>query len=172
MKEDFERMEQYDLFINRGYFELAEKRYSKLIGVFLIRFSELENSLNIAISEMINSRGNELGYIIIERLTLNNKIELWYKLTSFLINHVPEYKGHKKQLKNLKDKIESLNNFRNIIVHANWLSINKKNFVRSKIITDNEEGYIKFKKVKVNSEIIKSKIKEVGILIKRLEAME
>ena len=61
-----------------------------------------------------------------------------------------------------------LNLFRNNIVHANWQSLTKDGFVRVKIVVDNQEGYVKFKKVEITLKILLQKIKEVDDLVDKI----
>ena len=49
-KKSLEQFDDYDC----NYIEKYKETYSKLIGLFIIRFSELEDALNIAISEYQN----------------------------------------------------------------------------------------------------------------------
>ena len=54
-------------------------------------------------------------------------------------------------------------------MHANWQSLSDKGFVRTKIIVDNQDGYVKFKKTKITPKIIREKIKEIDELIQEID---
>lgn len=165
-KNDYEELEQYDI-AGVEYLEKVVDKYSSLIGLFLINFSILENDLNLAIADFINERGHEPGFVIIEKITTGNKIDLFYKLYVRLGSF--KDKKSRKILDKIKDQLESLNAFRNNIVHANWQSLTEDGFVRTKIVVDNQEGYVRFKKVQITPRIIKEKIKELDKLITKID---
>src|SRR5258708_10957344 len=82
-----EMLEQHD-YSTDDYIYEVENKYSPLVGMFLIRFSTLEHSLNIAIAEIVHSGTHELGMVVVENLTTRNKIELYYKLYIRLVTVV------------------------------------------------------------------------------------
>src|SRR3990172_10649415 len=127
MKHKISIMQQYD-FIGNDNIERLQKKYYSQIGKFITSFSALEHSLNIATSQIINDRSHEVGYTIIESLTFYNKIQLFHKMYSGLEAHTN--KRNKKMLNSIKEKLKGINTFRNNIVHANWLTITKSNYVR------------------------------------------
>lgn len=139
---NYEELEQYD-YPDGEYLEKVVDKYSPLIGSFLVNFSILEQELNLAIAESISDRCHETGFVIIEKLTTSNKIELFYKMYVRLESLLD--KKNKKMLDKIREQLEALNLFRNNIVHANWQSLTKDGFVRTKIVVDNQEGYVKFK---------------------------
>lgn len=153
-----ETLDQYDLIVNDDL-AAVKKKYSELIGRFLICFSSLEHDLNISIAEIIHDRTHETGYVVIEGMTFNNKIQLFYKLYSRLESATEKRFAHK--LKYIKQSLSSINSFRNNIAHANWLSVSPAGFVRIKIIVDSEDGYVAFKKAKILPGMIREKIKEI-----------
>jgi hypothetical protein len=75
MKVKSESLEQYD-FASGDYIDKVARRYEARIGRFLIRFSELEHTLDIAIAEWLSDRSHQLGYMVLEGYSLNNKIQL------------------------------------------------------------------------------------------------
>ena len=165
-KEDYEELEQYD-YSDGEYVEKVLSKYSPLIGLFLINFSALEQDLNLAIADFIHDDSNELGFVIIEKLSMSNKIELFYKMYIRLESF--KEKKNKKTLENIRLQFENLNLFRNNLVHANWQSLTKDGFVRTKIVVDNQEGYVKFKKVSITTDIIRQKLKGIDKLIEQLD---
>lgn len=166
----FVRLDQYDYF-DEEYIESVKEEYACYIGLFLINFSSLEHDLNVRIAEIVNERSHDLGYYVIEKLTLKNKIDLFCKLrhrkyTSTFGDNL------KNKLKLIENKLNEINSFRNIIVHANWPSLTKDKYVRSKIMVDNEEAEIKFKTVKFTPLLIKQKIKEMHSVQNEIEKFE
>jgi hypothetical protein len=111
MEDEYEDLEQCDSF-DSEYIEEVQDKFSPLLGLFLIRFSFLEHELNIAIAEFFYDDIYEPGYIITERLTTDNKIDLFYKLYFGLAS----FKGErsKKALNQIREKLKKLNTFRNI----------------------------------------------------------
>ncbi len=74
-------------------------------------------------------------------------------------------KKNKEVLNKIRDQLQELNSFRNNLVHANWQSLAKDGYVRTKIIVDNQEGFVKFRRVQITPKIIKQRIKEIEKLI-------
>lgn len=162
MKCNYEILGQYD-FYDDEHLEKVIKKYSSLIGLFVIKYSSLEHEIDIAIAEFLGDDYHETGYVIIEKLTIGNKIDLFYKMHSRLESF--KEKKNKKQLDNIKSRLLSSNSFRNNVAHANWESLTKDGFVRVKIIVDNEEGYVKLKKVQITPKILRDNIKEIDRLV-------
>ena len=161
-----EELEQID-YLDNDYLEKVMGTYSRLIGLFLIKFSCLEHAVNVAIADIIHDDAHDTGYIIIERLTVGNKIDLFYRL---YLQLAALTKGPwKERLSMIKKQLEEMNSFRNNIVHANWQSLDRDRFVRTKITTDPDEGRVKFRKIKMDTELIKSKIRKMDTLINRIE---
>lgn len=160
--ENYDELEQY-AYPDSEYIEKAADKYSSPIGSFLINFSILEHELNIAIAEFIHDDAHETGFVILEKLTTSNKIDLFYKMYVRLESF--KEKKNKDVLNKIREQLESLNTFRNNIVHANWQSLTKNGFVWTKIVVDNQEGYVKFRKVQITPKIIRQKIKEIDKLI-------
>jgi len=155
---DYEELDQYD-FTDGEHLEKVADKYASPIGLFLINFSVLEQELNLAIADFISDRAHEMGYVVIEKLTTSNKIDLFYKMYVRLESF--KNKKNKEVLNKISEQLESLNTFRNNIVHANWQSLEKSGFVRTKIVVDNQEGFVKFRKVRITPKIIKQKMGEI-----------
>jgi hypothetical protein len=163
---NYDGLDQYD-FSDGKYLEKVASKYFPLIGEFLIGFSILEQDLNIAIADSLYDGYHETGFVIIEKLTTSNKIDLFYKMYVRLESF--NNKKHKAILVEIKRQLVELNSFRNSIVHANWQSLTKKGFVRTKILVDNEEGFVKFKKIEIKPRIIRQKINEVDKLLEQID---
>jgi hypothetical protein len=164
-QDNYDKLDQYD-FSDGEYLEKAANKYFPLIGEFLISFSILEQELNIAIADFLHDDCHETGFVIIEKLTTSNKIDLFYKMHVRLESF--NNKKHKTILDKLRNKLNNLNSFRNNIVHANWQSLSKDGYVRAKIVVDTNEGFVKFKKVLMTSKIIHQKIKEINRLSEKI----
>lgn len=160
--ENYEELEQY-AYPDGEHLEKAAEKYSSPIGLFLINFSILEHELNIAIAEFLHDDAHETGFVIIEKLTTANKIDLFYKMYVRLESF--KEKKNKEVLNKIREQLESLNTFRNNIVHANWQSLAKDGTVWTKIVVDSQDGFVKFRKVQITPKNIRQKIKEIEKLI-------
>lgn len=161
----YDELGQYD-FLDEEYLDEVIDKYSPLVGQFLINFSCLEHELNLAIADIFADDYHETGYVIIEKLTTRNKIELFHKM--YIRLESVKDKSSKDVLNKIKGQLESINTFRNSIVHANWQSLSKDGLVRTKIMVDNQEGYVKFKNIKITLKIIQKKIKDIDKLIEKI----
>lgn len=157
----YDELEQYD-FSDGEYLEKVVNKYFPLVGEFLINFNILEQELNLAIADFFHDDCHETGFVIIERMMVSSKIDLFYKIYTRLESF--NNKKHKKTLDKILNQLNELNSFRNSIVHANWQSLNKEGYVRVKIVVDMDEGFVKFKKVLMTLKIIHQKIREVNTL--------
>lgn len=156
MEKEIENLEQYDFILDEYIYSVLDK-YSLLIGKYMINFSILEHELNVAIAEIISDRAHELGYVIIEKLSMYSKIELFFKLYNMFVKELNN--KIKDNLFKLTDSLKTINNFRNNIVHAQWETLKKNGSVRIKIYNDIEEGRIKFKRLIISTKIIRENIK-------------
>jgi hypothetical protein len=168
-EKDLETLEQLDYFED-DYINKVFDKYSQLVGWFLMEFSRLEHDFNLVIAEFFGSDYHETGYIVIKKLSFLNKIELFYDLYLRPVSFSKKNKQNQKRLLDIKNRLNSINTFRNRVVHANWSSLNKDGFVRTKIITDSQEdGVIKFERMKITPKIIKKNIAEINKLIDSME---
>lgn len=166
-KEEWQDLEQFD-YVDTEYLERVRARYCPLIGSFLIDFSLLEHALDLAIAEFIFNDSDELGFIITERLSVGNKIELFYKMYARMASCVDT--RHQIALKGIKEQLVSLNEFRNSVVHACWGSLSKYGLVRTRTVVDSQDGHVKFKRVRISPKTIRSKDAETERLVEELEA--
>lgn len=156
-EEKSEDLDQYD-----GWYEILdgkEGKYAPLLGNFLIHFSVLEHSLNLALAEALHGRSHETGYVVVEKLTISNKMDLFRKL--YLRNVGFQGKKGKDALSKICKRLSEINTFRNIIVHANWSTIDARGFVRTKIKIDPNEGHVVFKNIRITRAIIQKQTGEV-----------
>ncbi|TFB07993.1 hypothetical protein E3V08_06155 [Candidatus Atribacteria bacterium MT.SAG.1] len=171
-EKDLETLEQLDYFED-DYIDKVFDKYSQLIGWFLIEFSRLEHDFNLVIAEFFGDDYHEIGYIVIKKLSFLNKIELFYDLYLGPVSFSKKNKQNQERLLDIKNRLNSINTFRNRVVHANWSSLNKDGFVRTKIITDSQgDGVIKFERIKITPKIIKKNIAEINKLIDDIETFK
>lgn len=163
--EEIETLEQYD-YVEDDYFDHAMQTYGEALGKFLMKFSTLEHELNIAISDILSQRAHDIGYMIMERMRMIDKIELFYRLYNSL-ECFNEKKG-KQGLSEIKKAFISMSEFRNYLAHANWQTIKKNGAVRIKFMTDKDSGYIKFRNIIIKPKEIRAKTKEIDKIINKL----
>ncbi len=163
---DFDVLEQYNFHDDYEYIHKVMEKYAVSVGTFIIYFSLLENQLNENIAEAIQDRGHQPGFIVIKGLTTRNKIDLFYDL--YIQHEQFANKNCNAELKELSEQLNQVNTFRNSIVHADWQSLSKNKFVRTKIVVDGDEGYVKFKKVEMSRRTIRSEINKVKRLTDKL----
>lgn len=157
-----EDLDQFDYF-NAAETRTVAKKYARSIGIFLINFSELEHILNLAIAEILgNGRSHDIGYVVIERLSTQNKIELFHKTYTRLAGSLQKSKN---KVDAVAKKLKELNKFRNYLVHANWLSVDTGGFVRTKLVVGSDDGYVRFRKTKITPSIIAREIRAIQSLI-------
>lgn len=164
-EEKSESLDQYD-----GWYEFLdgkEDRYAPLLGYFLIHFSVLEHSLNLALAEILHSRTHEIGYVVVEKLSLFDKIDLFRKLYLGIVS--PQSKKGKDALLAICKRLEKINTFRNMIAHANWSTIDAQGFVRTRIKVDPSEGHVIFRNVRITRAIISTQTQEVKKLADDLD---
>jgi hypothetical protein len=168
MNDYSEGLDQWD-YIDDEYFDEALSKYGELIGHLLMHFSVLEHELNVAIAEMISGRTHEIGYAIMERMAMRNKIELFYKLYNMYATAMGE---QKEDLEKIKNALIEINDFRNLIAHANWLTIQNNGSVRTKFISDKNTGWIKFKNIVIKPEDILAQIEAIQDLTEKIDELD
>jgi hypothetical protein len=164
-----ERLDQYD-FVDEESMNEKEYKYAPLIGSFLISFSELEHTLDLIVAESINERSHDFGYIVIKNLNFSAKVQLFYDLTYPLVCWSNKRKTQKMiQIKKIKQQFKKLAELRNKLAHAKWHTLDKEGFVRVGIATDENSGLINFKKYKITPTIIRGGLKDIGVLLGKLD---
>jgi hypothetical protein len=91
MKKTHEELEQYDEW-DEDYILETSPNYTVAIGTFVLAFSSLEHSVNLALAEEINDRGHLPGYQIIELLTTRDKIDLLTRMMGAHLYHTEKNK--------------------------------------------------------------------------------
>ncbi len=165
-KQKAEKLEQYDYQIEESIDEKYDV-YSSLIGSFIIEFSEFESELNIKITNQISDRSHDIGYQIIERLSVMDKISLFRK--QFLAMETYSNKKVSPMANSLCKKMEEVNTFRNSIAHANWKTLNQDYYVRTKIKSNKRNGEIEFLQMKIDPEEIRRQIFNINQLIDQMD---
>ena len=163
IKED---LEQYDYYDN-DYIEKVSGKYSKLIGEFIIEFSRLESELNIAIAEAFFDDDHDTGYTILAKLDFSDKTDLFYKM--YLKIATATENNKLSPLKKIKKQLIEISEFRNKLAHANWSTLTKDGFVRTKITVDNSDGFVRFVKVKILPGNIQEFIDKIDSLIDQID---
>lgn len=150
-----QNLDQEDYF-NNEYIEKVSEKYSQLMGLFIIKFSELEHEINQAIAKSFIDDDDSEGYHIIKFLNTNSRIELFYEI--YLERASLMDLKIKPKLKNMKKDLDAIRTFRNKLVHANWPTLDKSGYVRTEMKSDKEEGIIKLIHVKILPSTIRSYI--------------
>ncbi|HNW96410.1 MAG TPA: hypothetical protein PLQ44_01720 [Candidatus Paceibacterota bacterium] len=172
IEEKYKELEQYDNSWGDELMAKKEEKYAQYIGTFLIRFSNLEHNLDIEIAELIGGDySHDEGYIIIKDLKMCAKIELFYNLSFLMVNSVSEKrkKQNLKQLSLIRERMEYLSTIRNKIVHAKWDTLDENGFIRVGTKTNKENGLIKFRMLKITPMLMKQAMREIDILIEKID---
>ena len=160
-----EQLDQYDYQVE-NYIEKRQTRYALAIGQFLINFSCLEHELGRGIAEIINERSHGAGYQVIRGLRFIAKVELFKDMyTSMILPIKPVFRG---ELSSIVKDLGALNKFRNQVAHSDWSTLTKDYYVRTSIITDDTDGYVKFQLVKMTPTLIKRYAKKVESVYNKL----
>ena len=123
--------------------------------------------LNLSIAEVLDAgRSHITGYIVIERLKTRDKIELFYRLCSPLLSSVKM--RLRKKFKVIVNNLSEVNEFRNSLAHANWLTMDSGGYVRTKVRTATEDGSVTFRRSKITVRKIRQMRLEVESLAQKL----
>lgn len=160
-----EYLEQEDIFDN-DYMEEVMGKYAPLIGEFIIRFSELEHELNQMIAKSFIDDMDSVGYRVIKFLNFSAKVELF--LETSLERAIYTNSNIIQKLNIIQKNLDEIRIFRNQIVHANWLTLTKKGFVRTRIESDKGDGSIQFVKVKILPKTIQTFINKINSTINQI----
>jgi len=167
-----EIIEQYDYCDEDENLKLFLKKYSEPIGVFLFSFSSLEHELNTSISEFFIDDAVHLGYLVIKNLSFRNKIDLFNDLLTSYLAFSKNKELNIKKSKIVYQNLILINSFRNNIVHADWTTLDKNNFVRTKIVVDEDGEMVKGRRVKISVKDINRNIKNIYLIIEQLDKIK
>jgi len=149
MKVKSELLEQYDS-ASGDYIGKVVRRYEARIGRFLIQFSQLEHNLDIAIAERLSDRSHDLGYLVLEGQSLNGKIQLFRRL---MHSHTKWLRpSQMTKFESVMKRLDEARIFRNYVVHANWRTLDRSGYVRTRVAE--KEGEVVFKKVRVTPSVL------------------
>ncbi|MDO8495651.1 MAG: hypothetical protein Q7S32_04040 [bacterium] len=98
---------------------------------------------------------------------MKNKIDLLSRILKSSLFDVSNKK--QDQFIKLVSKIRELNTFRNKVLHANWMSASRDGTVRTRIVIDEEDGSVLFKRAKISPELINKKSEECWKTTEKLE---
>jgi hypothetical protein len=125
----------------------AEKLFDEslsLVGLVVMYFNRLEAAVNAAICESISDRSDSTGLLVIHGMQYSAKVDLYKRLCddlhSCVIEKAPSYE-------NLIDKLKSVGQLRNIVVHADWTSADAQGyaFLRLKLSSSGmHQEYVQF----------------------------
>lgn len=103
---------------------------SRLIGDFMIVFSELEVNLDIELHQLINWHSEQLGMIITRDMEYEQKVDLYIDLLRSLPIH---NEAQVDYIAKLKKHLIRVAEIRNAVAHAKWPSIDKNGYVFSRV---------------------------------------
>lgn len=139
--------------------------------MLFISFSALESSLNMLVAEAINNRSHDLGYQVIKSLTYQNKVKLAKDLYLNQLSFVSKKQlkeRYKREFDIIYKKLLELGQFRNKVAHANWVTLDKNGYVRTKIDLD-DSGTIQFIKVKITPQMMQKFTNQCHIFSCRID---
>jgi hypothetical protein len=170
MEQKIRPIEQFD-YISTDNIYKQIRSYAYYIGKYFIKFSELEHEINLGISSIVFDDSDEEGYRLIKYLSTANKIEFLcnsYKSRCFhyQFSDQKDRNAAKKLIEKIEGELRKEKTFRNIVGHANWISLTRNNYVRIKIIE--REDRVVIKSVKVTPTILKDHIKKIDYILNDL----
>src|SRR6186997_643037 len=137
MKKTHKRLGQY---INEnhnyeGSIDEFLEETAPVIGRVVHSFNSLDAQLNSSICSIINDRADEIGAVVIYKMTFSNKIELFFRLVkSIELAFGDTLPSFQKLIEDLK-KCASL---RNAVVHAEWENLDAEGYTYVKLNFDKD----------------------------------
>lgn len=119
-------------------FDGQEKYLRKIaywVGYFIFEFNNLEDAITRVAAEHIDGRleKNDYAYIFLTGLTFNQKVELLERYYNFHLGIFGnKHLDIKAEADELINQIKAIGKTRNIIVHANYISLDKNGNIRDK----------------------------------------
>lgn len=96
-----------------------------LIGLVIMRFNGLEKLFDSILCQRINDRSDQLGLLVINKLSYSSKIDLFKRLSDDLLRccgeSIDEYVG-------LINDLKECGRLRNIVAHADWDSTDHEGY--------------------------------------------
>lgn len=139
---------------NEGFFE----HISPQIGFVVIDFNLLEERLTSFLCEIISDRSDAKGLILTQGMSYIAKVDLFDRYSSYIQQIVEKsIETHKKFIDDLKE----CGRLRNMVVHAEWDTIDKEGYAYVKLRTTRKDILQEFALLDVDSLIdVRNKIIE------------
>ena len=105
------------------------------VGHFIFEFNALEDTITRVAAEHIDGHldKNEYAYIFLTGLTFNQKVELLERYYNFHLGmYGNEHLDMKAEADEIINQLKAIGKTRNIIVHANYISLDKDGNIRDK----------------------------------------
>lgn len=113
---------------NREFLELIAPQ----IGYVVFDFNLLEERLTSFICQIINYNHDAKGLIITQNMTYASKVDLFDRYSSYIQQTLNKnIESHKKFIEDLKES----GRLRNMVVHAEWSTIDKESYTFVKLRT-------------------------------------
>lgn len=159
-----ERREEEEHILDYGdYIYEVLKKYSYRIGKYLILFSDLEQNLNDSLISCISENSNPLGSVVVKKLGFEARLDLFKVYHLQFINQMYTDEVRNKNLLRFNQLYKDMKNFqrfRNILAHANWMTLTKKGYVRTSI-GNTKDGIVVFTMTKILPSDIDIEIKKI-----------
>ena len=130
-----------------------------LIGLIVLYFNSLESSLDSILCQNFTDRTDSTGLIVLSNLNFSSKVNLFKRFCDDFQNSLCiQIEEYKELILNLSESAR----LRNLVVHANWESMNEDGYAYTKLKTENKkmyQEYIQFDTVsleKINLLILKT----------------
>lgn len=115
-----------------------------VIGYIVYEFNSLEESLTSFICELISESSDDKGLIITYKMGYSQKVDLFNRYTTWVQNICEiEIPNHNKLIQDLKE----CSRLRNMVVHAEWETVDKEGFTLIKVRIDKkgiQQEYVQF----------------------------
>lgn len=100
------------------------------IGLVVMYFNSLESSLDSILCENFTDRTDSTGLIVLSSLNYSSKVDLFKRFCDdFQISLNIQLNGYSQLIANLKESAR----LRNLVVHANWESIDEQGYAYIKL---------------------------------------
>jgi hypothetical protein len=161
-------------FIDKTSFQKKEQEYSLAIGNVIFSFAYLEDIVDASIAEIINDSDEEFGYRVIKYLSFRDKVSLWKDLYSGVIKEFPEDMGAPllSEFDHLFQIFIKLSEFRNVVAHANWSTIDEKGFVTCRVIESKYDGGLRFERKSMTTQILSDVASENYSICEKLQVFK
>lgn len=101
-----------------------------LVGMVVLQFNMLENSIDSAICAAINDRTDAVGLLVIDGMGFVQKVELYRRLCENLHATVP---GPVASFAGLAARLKDVATLRNHVVHANWITSDTQGYTYTRM---------------------------------------